>query len=73
MPMWGTLWLIVVSLLLIIHIFMDMREIGKLKDELEALKKLVAFESLGSDQATQILYKNQPSKTRNFGPRDPLF
>jgi hypothetical protein len=39
MPMWGTLWLIVVSLLLIIHIFMDMREIGKLKDELEALKK----------------------------------
>jgi hypothetical protein len=39
MPMWGTLWLIVVSLLLIIHIFMDIREIGKLKDELEALKK----------------------------------
>ncbi len=39
MPMWGTLWLIVVSLLLIIHIFMDMREIGKLKDELKALKK----------------------------------
>ncbi len=39
MPMWGTLWLIVVSLLLLIHIFMDMREIGKLKDELEALKK----------------------------------
>ncbi len=39
MPTWGILWLGVISVLLLIHIFMDMREIGKLKDELEALKK----------------------------------
>ena len=42
MPTWGVLWLAVISALLLIHICIDMREMGKLKDELEALKKEIA-------------------------------
>ncbi len=39
MPTWGIIWLAVISVLLLVHIYMDMREIGKLKDELTAFKK----------------------------------
>jgi len=42
MPTWGVLWLVVISALLLIHICIDMREMGKLKDELESLKKEIA-------------------------------
>ena len=43
MPTWGVLWLAAISALLLIHICIDMREMGKLKDELEALKKELAI------------------------------
>ncbi|ODS32910.1 MAG: hypothetical protein SCARUB_01962 [Candidatus Scalindua rubra] len=35
MPIWGIIWLIVLTVLLLVHIYMDMREIGKLKEEIE--------------------------------------
>jgi len=35
MPTWGIIWLIALTVLLLVHIYMDIREIGKLKEEIE--------------------------------------
>lgn len=35
MPVWGIIWLIVLTVLLLVHIYMDIREIGKLRKEIE--------------------------------------
>ncbi len=38
MPIWALIWLILLTGLLFFHIYMDIREIGVLKKEIEDMK-----------------------------------
>ena len=38
MPTWALIWLILLTGLLLFHIYMDIREIGALKKEIEDMK-----------------------------------
>ena len=38
MPTWALIWLVLLTGLLFVHIYMDIREIGALKKEIEEVK-----------------------------------
>jgi hypothetical protein len=38
MPTWALIWLILLTVLLFFHIYMDIREINTLKKEIEGMK-----------------------------------